>query len=169
MNSSFVCPTCGETHDGLPTDHGWKLPDVVWAIPEDERSNQAKFNSDLCQLGNRFFIRCLLTLPFNEQPDCYGWGVWVEVSEQDFHRYVELYDKDGSREPVVLGTIANVMPGYPPTLGVPVTVQFQGSTSRPTVHMPSGSKHPLAAEQSTGIDNRRYHEILAAIGSAGRP
>jgi len=166
---SFVCSTCGETHDGLPTDHAWKLPDVVWTIPENERSNQAKFNSDLCQFGSSFFIRCLLKLPFNEQSDYYGWGVWVEVQEPDFYRYVELYDKDGSDEPAVSGTIANSMPGYPSTLGLPVMVQFQNSTSRPAVHMPGVSDHPLAAEQSTGIDNRRYHEILVATGSIGGP
>jgi len=166
---SFVCPTCGDTHDGLPTDHGWKLPDEVWAIPEDERSNKAKFNSDLCQLGSRFFIRCLLKLPFNEQADYYGWGVWVEVPEPNFYRYVELFDKDGSSEPPVPGSIANAMPGYPSTLGLPVMVQFQGSTSRPTAQVSSASDHPLGVEQSSGIDNRRYHEILIATGSVGGP
>lgn len=166
---SFVCPTCGDAHDGLPTDHGWKLPDVVWAIPENERSHQVKFDSDLCQLGNRFFIRCLLKLPFSEQTDYYGWGVWVQVREQDFDRYLELYDKDGSAEPSMSCTIANEMPGYPTTLGLPARVQFHTSTGRPTVHVPASSSHPLAAEQSTGIDNRRYHEILVATGSLGRP
>ena len=168
MTSSFICSTCSETHEGLPTDHGWKLPDDVWVIPDGERSNKAKFNSDLCQLGNRFFIRCLLKLPFNEQPDYYGWGVWVEVAEPDFNRYVEIYEKDGSADPPVPGTIANAMPGYPPTLGLPAVVQFQSSSSRPTVAV-SASDHPIAAEQSTGIDNRRYHEILVATGSTGGP
>lgn len=166
---SFVCPSCGDTHEGLPTDHGWKLPDVVWGIPESERAKLAKFNSDLCQFGNRFFIRCLLKLQFNEQPDYYGWGVWIEVQEQDFYRYVELYDKDGSGEPPVSGTIANSMPGYPDTLGVPVMVQFQNSTSRPAVLVPTHIGHPLALEQVAGIDNRRYHEILVATGSLGGP
>ena len=168
MTSSFICSTCGETHEGLPTDHGWKLPDDVWAIPASERSDKAKFNSDLCQLGNRFFIRCLLKLPFNEQPDYYGWGVWVEVAEPDFYRYVELYDKDGSTEPPVSGTLANAMPGYPPTLGLPVRVQFQSSTSRPSVAV-SANVHPIATEQSNGIDNRRYHEMLVATGSLSGP
>ncbi|MGY0561345.1 DUF2199 domain-containing protein [Luteimonas sp. A277] len=168
MTSSFNCSTCGETHEGLPTDHGWQLPDDVWAIPEDERSNAAKFNSDLCQLGNRFFIRCLLKLPFKEQPDYYAWGVWVEVTEPDFYRYVEIYDKDGVAEPPAPGTIANSMPGYPPTLGLAVSVQFQSSTSRPSVAVPAGG-HPIAAEQATGIDNHRYHQILVATGSVGGP
>jgi len=166
---SFVCSTCGETHDGLPTDHGWKLPDVVWAIPENDRANRAKFNSDLCQFDGDFFIRCLLKLPFKEQSDYYGWGVWVRVQEPDFYRYVELYDKDGSDEPAVSGAIANAMPGYSSTLGLPVVVQFQNSTSRPAVHLPAASTHPLAVDQSAGIDNRRYHEILVATGSVGGP
>ena len=152
----------------MPTDRGWQLPDDVWAIPADERQDRAKFNSDLCQFGNRFFIRCLLKLPFNEQPDYYGWGIWVEVTELDFYRYVELYDKDGSTEPPVPGTIANAIPSYPPTLGLPVVVQFQSSTSRPSVAVPVGS-HPIAIEQSSGIDNERYHEILVATGSLSGP
>lgn len=159
--NSFVCKTCGETHEGLPTDRGWTLPDEVWAIPEASRSSQAKFNSDLCQFGSRFFARCVLKLPFNEQPGYFGWGVWVELSEQDFYRYLELYDKDGSSEPMVPGTIANAIPGYPPTLGLPVMVQFQSSSSRPTVHVPRDAVHPLAQEQAKGIDDQHYHSIVA--------
>jgi hypothetical protein len=133
MSSSFVCSTCGETHDGMPTDHGWKLPDVVWDIPDGERSARAKFNGDLCQFGDRFFIRCVLKLPFNDQSGYYGWGVWVELAETAFHRYVEIYDKDGSGEPMVRGSIANEIPGYPATLGFPshgaVPRQHQSSDS----------------------------------------
>jgi len=169
LSTSFICKTCGKTHEGLPTDRGWTLPDVVWAIPETERSDQARFNADLCQFGDRFFIRCILKIQFKEQPGYYGWGVWVEVSEADFYRYIEVYDKDGSGEPMVPGSIANEMPAYPSTLGLPVMVQFQNSTSRPTVHLPSTSNHPLAAEQSAGIDYQRYHAILVATGAVSEP
>ena len=168
MTSSFICSTCGETHEGLPTDHGWTLPDDVWAIPVSERSDQAKFNTDLCQFDNRFFIRCLLMLPFKEQSGYYGWGIWVEVVEPDFWRYVELYDKDGSAEPPVPGTIANAMPGCSSTLGLSVLVQFQGSTSRPSAVV-SDTSHAIAAEQSQGIDNQRYHEILVDTRSLVGP
>jgi len=169
MESSFNCPTCGTTHEGLPTDHAWLLPDDVWAIPEPERSNKATFTSDLCQLGDRFFIRCLLEFPFNEQSGYYGWGIWVEVPEATFHRYLALYEQDASGEPSLPGAIANVLPGYPPTSGLPVTIQFQDAASRPTVHVSESSHHPLAAEQSTGLSTSRYHEILTSTGSAGGP
>lgn len=161
----FVCHTCGSTHEGLPTDHGWTLPDVVWAIPEEERAIQAKFDSDLCQLGERYFIRCVLKLPFNEQRDFFSWGIWVEVAKQDFWPYVELYNADGRSEPAISGAIANMISGYRPTLGLPVMVQFQTSTSRPSVIVPNGSDHPLAAEQIGGISNQRHHDMLVATGS----
>ena len=165
MGSSFVCSSCGETHEGLPTDYGWQLPDEVWAIPEPIRSERAKYNGDLCQLGDRRFIRCLLKLPFRRgDDDYYAWGVWIELSPRDFDRYVELYDEDGSAEPRVSGSIANSIPGYAETLRLPAMVQFQDSSSRPTVHVPSTTDHALASDQFDGIDDRRYHEILASIG-----
>jgi hypothetical protein len=169
LTSSFVCNTCGDTHEGLPTDLAWTLPDVVWSIPEAARTNLVKFDTDRCQLGDRFFIRCILELPFSEQSGYYGWGIWVELSESSFYRYVELYDEDGSSEPVVFGHIANEIPAYPSTLGLAVTVQFQDSTSRPTVNVPTTSNHPLAADQSVGIDNQQYHAILVATGSLVGP
>jgi hypothetical protein len=167
MSSSFVCSTCGETHEGMPTDHAWTLPDDVWAVPKEERANKASFNSDLCQFGDRFFIRCILQLPFKSQPEYYGWGIWVELAAADFHHYVKIFDEDGSAEPLVAASIANAIPGYPSTLGLPVHVQFQDSTSRPLVLVPEGS-HPLFADQSSGLDDRRYHEILISTGSIDR-
>ena len=169
MTNSFVCNTCGDTHEGLPTDLAWTLPDVVWSISEADRTSLAKFDTDRCQLGDRFFIRCILELPFREQSGYYGWGVWVELPESSFYRYVELYDEDGSSEPVVSGHLANEIPAYPSTLGLPVTVQFQDSTSRPTVNVPTTSNHALAAAQFGGIDNQQYHAILVATGSLGGP
>lgn len=160
---SFVCSTCGNAHEGMPTDFGWQLPDDVWAIPEAERSSQAKFDSDRCQLGDRFFIRCVLALPFIEQPDYYAWGVWVEIPEPDFWRYIELYEKDGRGELSITGLIANAIPGYESTVGLAVRVQLQDEKSRPSVWVIDVG-HPLSREQLSGISNERYHGILASTG-----
>jgi len=163
--NSFVCATCGETHEGMPTDSGWTLPDEVWSLPGNRRSSEARFNADLCEFGDRRFIRCVLQLPFKEQPGSYAWGPWVELSPQHYARYVELYDRDGSAEPMVPGTLANEFPTYPSTLGLPVMVQFQGSSARPSVHVAADATHPLAAEQAEGIGNARYHDFLVATGA----
>jgi hypothetical protein len=92
---SFICGICGKSHEGLPRDFGWTLPDDVWVIPEDERQERAKFTSDLCQYGDRFFIRSLMKTPILGADDYFGWGIWVEVEKASFDRYLALYDKDG--------------------------------------------------------------------------
>jgi hypothetical protein len=159
---SFICSECGETHDGLPTDSAFKLPDEVWAIPEPERSSKAKFTSDLCQLDERYFIRCLLEVPFTDQHGYYGWGAWAEVTLPVFMKYLDLYDKDGTGEPRLEGALANDLPTYGKTLGLPVLLQFQTPDRRPTLHFAADAQHPLAREAAQGISYARFHEILVA-------
>lgn len=59
-------------------------------------------------MGDDYFIRCLLEIPFTDQPGYYGLGAWAQVEKRDFWKYLEFYDKDGSNEPPILGTLANV-------------------------------------------------------------
>jgi hypothetical protein len=160
---SFVCKICGKTHAGLPTDQGYKLPDEVWAIPEQERRERARFTADLCEYAGRHFIRCILLVPFTETDGDFGWGVWVEVERPVFERYISLYEADGSAEPRHPGRLANALPGYAATLGTTVLVQFGDRKQRPSVHLLSGDQSRLALEQRHGIDESRYHEILAAV------
>lgn len=169
MTTSFLCGTCGELHEGLPTDRAWKLPDEVWALGEEEREARAKYTDDLCQLDERYFIRCILKVPFQELEGYYGWGVWAEVAKEHFYRYLDLYSEDASGEPPVPGTLANEISQYGTTLGLPVSVQFATATSRPAVHMPLSTGHMLAVEQSAGMSNARYHDILVSTGALGGP
>lgn len=163
MSETFVYGICGEVHSGLLKDRAWKLPDEVWAIPEPERSQRAKFNSDLCICDGRYFIRCVLPVPLTDRPGYFGWGIWVEVDRPVFERYLSLYEADGSGEPQYAGKLANVLPPYDEPLGADVLIQFGASTKRPWVHFPSGANSELALEQRRGIDSVRHHAILAAL------
>ncbi|MBD8874523.1 DUF2199 domain-containing protein [Rhodanobacter sp. DHB23] len=165
MTTSFLCRTCGETHEGLPTDYAWKLPDEVWAIPEPDRAQQARWDADCCQLGERCFIRCVLRIPFQSRTGSYGWGIWVEVSERDFYRYVELYSEDARSEPPIDGIVANGIPCHDGSLGLAVSVQFGTAQHRPTVIASPDGGHSLAIEQKQGMSNERYHEVLVATGA----
>ncbi|HEX7969931.1 MAG TPA: DUF2199 domain-containing protein [Stellaceae bacterium] len=162
---SFACPQCGTTHAGFPKDYGYTLPDEVWAIPQGERALQAKFTRDLCRFGDRYFIRCLLAVPFVGADDYFGWGLWVETARSVFERYVALYNQDASAEPPYTATIANRPPLYADALGAEVLIQFGPSKERPTIYFPPGASSTLAAEQRQGIDPARYHEVLEAIGA----
>ena len=163
MPPHFVCSICGEEHDGLVTDWAYSLPDEVWAIPEPERSEQAHYDNDLCQFGDRFFIRCVLPVPFREAEGAYCWGAWAEAPRPTFDRYLELYDKDAGAEPMHAGTLANALPAYPGSVGTPVRIQFGDQTKRPTLHLREDDDCQLGREQRGGIDNARYHEILDVI------
>jgi hypothetical protein len=161
MIQQYTCDECGRTHEGLPTDRAYRLPDVVCAVPEEERPQFARWTSDLCETRDgRFFIRCLLKVPFREMPGYFGWGVWVEIEKPVFERYVALYDNDASGEPPASGILANTIPFYPDAKGAMAIVQFGTATQRPTLRIKGSST--LAIDQHYGIDNRRYHAILRA-------
>ncbi len=163
MSDGFTCSICGERHEGLPTDWGYALPDVVWALPESERAEKARFGSDLCQFGERYFIRCVLAVPLKDTAGDFGWGVWSEVGWDVFERYLEIYDQDGSGETPHRGTLANRLPVHPSSLGAPVLIQFRDPTRRPSLSLPPDDESPLANEQRKGIDTARHHEIVDII------
>ena len=159
MADTFVCSICGNEHEGLPTDRAFTLPDEVWAIPEPKRSEVAKFTNDLCRLGERYFVRCVLEVPFLDRDGFFGWGAWAEVEWTVFERYLEMYDADGSQESLHKGTLANALSAYPDTLGAQVLIQFRESTKRPSMHTLPNDDSSMAIEQRRGINNFRFHEI----------
>lgn len=166
MAETFFCATCGREHEGLSKDRGFTLPDEVWAIPEAEREEQAHFNDDLCQWGDRHFIRCILPVPMKGSDDYFGWGVWAEVDAEVFERYLDLYEEDGREEPLKPGKLANWLSPYPgTTLGTRLLIQFQTPDQRPTLTLPESDKSRLAQEQRDGIDAARHHEILEICGA----
>lgn len=168
MRSSryFKCSICGEDHEGLPTDCAYRLPDVVWAIPEADRNQQARFNSDLCQFGERYFIRCILAVPFKELPGEFRWGAWVEVKWPTFERYLQIYEEDGSSEPRHSALLSNDLVAYRDSLDVSVLIQFREASKRPLVSLHGDDEILLAIEQREGITDSRYHEVLDIIQSA---
>lgn len=165
MAAAFTCSICGGSHEGLPTDYAYRLPDDVWAMSGQECEVNAQWSSDLCQLGGRFFIRCILFVPFTERIGNFGWGVWVEVSKPVFQRYRAVYDRDATGEPEATGSLANEVPAYPQVIGSPVLIRFGASTERPSVWFPPGASHPFAREQRGGISEARYHEVLVSTGA----
>jgi len=163
--SGFACGTCGGSHEGLPTDHGWKLPDDVWEIPESERAEKAHYDADLCKFGDRYFIRCVLYVPFTQRDGAFGFGVWVEVAEDDFGRYLEIYSEDARKAPPARGRLANVIPSFEDAAGEALTIRFGTSSQRPTVLMDADSHTSLAREQRAGMDAARYHQVLHDVGT----
>ena len=165
MTDRYTCAICGKQHQGLVTDWAYTLPDVVWAIQADKRSEAAQFNSDLCRFDERHFIRGVLYVPITTEAARFGWGAWAEVDRATFERYLAIYDRDGSDEPVRTGALANELPPYPGSLGAPVVIAFHDPSTRPSFSLASSDTSRLALEQRAGIDTARHHEILHIIGA----
>ena len=164
-DTSFVCDTCGETHEGLPTDYGFRLPDEVHALSYLSRYQRSRSNADLCTLDeHRHFIRGVISIPLLEQDDSYGWGVWVELAKDKHDEYLAGFNADLSATPRFPGRIANIIPGYPDTTGMLIEVQFSTEGARPSFHFPAETSHALAIEQRNGITHKRHHDILRATG-----
>ena len=59
----FKCGVCGQWHDELLTDLGYRLPDVVFEMSYVERYQRGRFNDDMCTLDDsRHFIRCYMPI-----------------------------------------------------------------------------------------------------------
>ena len=163
--TSHICSTCGKEHEGLPTDYGFKLPDEVHALSYLEQYARTRANGDLCTLDERrYFIRGILQVPMIGREEYFGWGAWVEVDRTTHDGYVSNFNSELPESPGSSGRIANSLPGYSETLGLPVEIQFTGGTDRPKLVFTSEAAHVLAHEQHHGITAERHHEILENVG-----
>ena len=154
------CASCGEEHELDEGEIGYDLPDDFFALSAEERKRRGRANADLCELDDRRFIRGVLPLPILGEGRTFGWGVWAEVSPDAFNRYYEIYsDPEQGNEPSFQGQLANSLPGYSETLGVPVSIQCQSATARPAFTV--SSEHLLQTEQRQGIFPERVLELMS--------
>jgi hypothetical protein len=169
MPATYTCSHCGQQHEGLPTDWGFKLPDEVHALDYIGRYVRTRHNGDLCTLDEaRFFFRTLLPIRLVEQGgEYFSWGVWVEADKATHDLYLRSWDEDISSHHRVHGRLANLIPVHEGSLGLEVEVQFGPGTDRPSVWLPRHASHALALEQRNGISGKRHHDILVALGYFG--
>jgi hypothetical protein len=121
--------------------------------------------TDLCEFDGRFFIRGVLYIPLLERDEHFGWGIWAEIDRADFIRYLKLFNVDASNEAPINGALANAIPGYRDALNERLLVKFGNSSNRPEFHLDPLSKSTLAKDQHTGIDDKRYHDMLVTAGA----
>jgi hypothetical protein len=159
------CKHCGKEHEEIDTQIGFGKPDAYFKVPETERDQRTIVNSDICDIDrSRFFARGVLQIPVHEH-EHFGWGIWVEMRAADFDRYMSLYESpDQANEPPLRGHIATSIPAYrEDSLGIPVSVQLTGPTTRPILFVNEGVDHPIADEQRNGISMDRLNDYFSSI------
>ena len=149
----------------MPTDWGFKLPDIVHDLSYVEQYKRSRHNADLCTLDERrHFIRGLLPIPLPESGEEFNWGIWVEVDLPTHTLYVDGFNADLSGQPRSTGAIANKLSVYGQTIGLPVQIQYNPGNARPSFWLPEDQMHALALEQRGGITLKRQHSILEELG-----
>jgi hypothetical protein len=163
------CAQCNGEHELL--DPTFRRPDVVFRLPLDEQDKRVLQSNDLCSLepaateARRHFVRCTLPLQVTDVPDTTRWGLWAEIAEKDATRVLELWDSVAqNQEPPFRANIANHIPGYPETLGLPVQMRLTGPTTRPELAFGTDVEHPLALECRSGVTVHKVMEWLKAMG-----
>ncbi len=160
--SKFVCGTCGKEHGSLPMDLAYRKPLDYFKIPEAERAKRIWINDDLCVIDDEMFlIRGVLPVPVHDGngEDEFRWGVWVEVEEASFRRYLELWDAADPDEPPFRCRLSAVLPGYSDTDTLEADAQLRGPNARPVIYL-RAEDHPLVRDQKSGITMARVHDIL---------
>lgn len=145
---TFICPTCGESHDGLP-DIGFRYPDYYLGIPEQQRPVRAECGTDLCRVDDDFFIRGLILLPVRAFDSDFGIGVWVSQKKENYEAY-----RRNSDTPDIgpfFGWLSNHLPFYEEeTLLLKTMAHFQGNGQRPVIE-PEPCEHQLYRDYANGI------------------
>ena len=164
------CSKCGAEHELL--DPTFRRPEAYVRLARDVRDEHAKADDDLCRITlpkkpARYFVRGVLPVAVRDLANGIWWGLWAEVPESDFRRILELWSApDQASEPPIESSLANVIPGYPETLGLPLIVRLSGPTSRPELSFSPEADHPFVDECMSGVDAHRAAEWNERIDAA---
>ena len=116
---------------------------------------------------NRYFVRCTLPVQLLDAPGTSCWGLWAEVSEDDSTVIWKAWDDPHQDKiPPMQARIANRIPVYPDTTGLPVVLRLTGPQSRPELSLTTDSLHPFARECIAGVCTHRAMEWLDAMTGA---
>jgi hypothetical protein len=165
-----VCAICGEEHAVL--DPTFRRPEAFVRLDPSVREAHARADDDLCSItlpgaASRWFVRGVLPVVVVDRSEDLWWGLWAEISETAFNRIMELWsNSEQQRESPFSGQLANVIPSYPNTLGLPLTVQLTGAKSRPRLRFASAKSHPFVHECEAGVDAHQASEWNRLIENA---
>ena len=159
------CSKCGAEHDLSGIEPTFKRPDAFIGVPAAERERRVSHSDDTCLITSvdgkdlTCFLRVMLRVPIRGESRPIGWGLWVEVDAQTYWRVSELWnDEDQNAEPPFTCALANEIPNYPSTLGLPAMMRLERPGVRPSVVLAPGSDHPFALEARMDVHLERALE-----------
>ncbi len=172
----FVCATCGRFHNALPMCYGPKAPEAWHQIAETSHLGQKalhhlrrffgwrQLSSDQCVIDNKhYFVLGRIEIPVVGRDEQFVWLAWVSLSQKNFSRACELWDKAGrENEPPYFGWLSSALPYEPSTLNLKVNLHTRPVGERPFIEL-EPTEHPLAVEQREGISLAKVQQIAERL------
>jgi hypothetical protein len=135
----------------IPFAYEFEAPDVWAVMPPVWRESRGELNGELCKSDDKYFIKGNLWIPVIESEQEFNWTVWVEINQNDYERSIELWETAGRElEPPYPGKLANELPGYEHSKGLPLQVVTMGVGERPSFILDEGD-HQLINDHRNGI------------------
>jgi hypothetical protein len=161
--TGFYCGACASWHDELPLRYTVEIPAAAARIPDVRWPGRVTLGAEQCVVdGRQFFVRATLPLPVLPGSDAVVWDVWVALSHGSYRHMADRWDVGGREaDPPYSGRLAVELPGYPPTVDLPV-VLHSGPSGRRAEAFVMEAGHPLFDEQRTGISLVRARHIAEA-------
>lgn len=163
MAFKFVCSSCNEVHEGMPS-FGAAAPLSYYDVPDHEREKRCDLGSDDCVIDEKyFFVRGCIEIPVHGEEEPFSWSVWVSLSEQSYLDWVKHFDvaKRSNCGPY-FGWLNAWLKPYPDTINLKTQVHLRDDGFRPLIEL-EATHHPLAIEQREGITRERVAEIYAMM------
>jgi hypothetical protein len=155
-------------HDISAIEPSLKRPDAFLEVPTAERTRRTHAGDDFCVIRSRdgaerrYFVRVLIPVLVHDMIDPCCWGTWCEVSGADYESISRLWNDPAQCDhPAMSATLANDIPGYPPTVGLAGKVRFVDRKQIPHFGFAAAVDHPFVAEVRSGVGPARVLEWLA--------
>jgi hypothetical protein len=163
VGETFLCSRCGQPHPGPAFHHDFPAPDAWTQLSDRRRELRGYLEDELCVVDDQHFIKGNLWITVKDADQDLDWTVWAAISAAGFERSVELWDQAGREsEPAYAGTLANEIPLFPGSLGLPLQVNTLSVGERPWLQLLPGD-HALVEEQLGGISIARVQEIAELL------
>ena len=153
------CSCCGKLVPAANIELAYRRPDVIASLSSEELEARSTHTDDICILdGERFFVRCTISLPIRMSSEYYAIGAWAEISERDFATVQKLWDEvDQANAPAIDGVLANQIALTTGSSGCRVLVTLTGPTTRPCIAI-KDQACSMYLEQKEGLPAHRASE-----------
>lgn len=118
---------------------------------------------DFCRIGDKLFVRAIMSFPILESDEALIFGVWGSLSKENFETYLKTFDSGEQGQLDLMFSWLNNYGFCETSAAIPCILQPRDDRQRP-VMVVAQEDHPLFAKQSDGLD---WKEVTKFLQNAG--